>query len=67
MERTISNIQQPQIFNIEKIVSYLSLYKDNLEQLYAWDASFKKLVGYMAAFFRQVKIGVLTLTLEKKQ
>lgn len=23
--------------------------------------------GYMAAFFRQVKIGVLTLTLEKKQ
>ena len=44
MERTISNIQQPQIFNIEKIVSYLSLYKDNLEQLYAWDASFKKLV-----------------------
>ena len=24
-------------------------------------------VGYMAAFFRQVKIGVLTLTLEKKQ
>ena len=24
-------------------------------------------MGYMAAFFRQVKIGVLTLTLEKKQ
>ena len=24
-------------------------------------------VWYMAAFFRQVKIGVLTLTLEKKQ
>ncbi len=24
-------------------------------------------IGYMAAFFRQVKIGVLTLTLEKKQ
>lgn len=29
---------------------------------------FKLMVnGYMAAFFRQVKIGVLTLTLEKKQ
>lgn len=25
------------------------------------------LLRYMAAFFRQVKIGVLTLTLEKKQ
>ena len=24
-------------------------------------------IRYMAAFFRQVKIGVLTLTLEKKQ
>ena len=26
-----------------------------------------KVERYMAAFFRQVKIGVLTLTLEKKQ
>ena len=26
-----------------------------------------RVIGYMAAFFRQVKIGVLTLTLEKKQ
>ena len=28
---------------------------------------YKFLTRYMAAFFRQVKIGVLTLTLEKKQ
>ena len=27
----------------------------------------KTVQWYMAAFFRQVKIGVLTLTLEKKQ
>ena len=27
----------------------------------------QEIMGYMAAFFRQVKIGVLTLTLEKKQ
>jgi hypothetical protein len=33
-----------QIFNVKKIVEYLSPFKDNLEQLYAWDASFKKLV-----------------------
>ena len=26
-----------------------------------------EILWYMAAFFRQVKIGVLTLTLEKKQ
>lgn len=38
-----------------------------LNRIYSEGLLSKLLDGYMAAFFRQVKIGVLTLTLEKKQ
>ena len=40
----------------------------SLEEISKWQLSENNNIKwYMAAFFRQVKIGVLTLTLEKKQ
>ena len=42
-------------------------FKEQNFQVEAVAAIVKCFDGYMAAFFRQVKIGVLTLTLEKKQ
>ena len=41
--------------------------KMNLEFIKLLTCVLLEVVWYMAAFFRQVKIGVLTLTLEKKQ
>lgn len=45
-----------------------SIYEDCLKyELEKNGYDVKQQLRYMAAFFRQVKIGVLTLTLEKKQ
>ncbi len=49
-------------------ISKLDMYQQNHIQRYLFAENIiQEGEGYMAAFFRQVKIGVLTLTLEKKQ
>ena len=45
------------------IICFCIFFLISIDKLLAQKIDF----GYMAAFFRQVKIGVLTLTLEKKQ
>lgn len=60
----INKIFQLHYSQIQNFINHhCSIAKNPIE----WLNKFEKLIGYMAAFFRQVKIGVLTLTLEKKQ
>lgn len=51
------------VAGLEKVNDYISCG----DRTCTWRRYRIKEIGYMAAFFRQVKIGVLTLTLEKKQ
>ena len=67
-KNTATNSMVEQAIGIKQ--KNLTRYKVTLEDqgsLVVVYRGFCEVTGYMAAFFRQVKIGVLTLTLEKKQ